>query len=146
MSNRPRGDSTDNKTTKGQRTDLLGSELAQYWLTAIIESAEDAIISKTLEGVITSWNKRAEHVFGYTAGEAVGRPVTMLIPEDHPDEEPAILARLRRGERIEHYETVRVRKDGTRINISLTVSPIRGPDGRIVGASKIARDISARKR
>ena len=146
MSNKPRGDSTDNKTREGQRADLLGSELAQYWLTAIIESAEDAIVSKTLEGIITSWNKGAEHIFGYTAEEAIGRPVTMLIPEDHPDEEPAILARLRAGERIEHYETVRVRKDGSLVDISLTVSPIRGMDGRIIGASKIARDITVRKR
>ena len=125
---------------------LQSLDVAPYWLSAVIESAEDAIVSKTLDGIITSWNKGAERIFGYTAEEAVGRPVTMLIPEDHPDEEPAILARLRRGERIEHYETVRVRKDGTRLDISLTVSPIRGPGGQIVGASKIARDISERKR
>ena len=125
---------------------MLGGELAPYWLTAIIETAEDAIISKTLEGVITSWNKGAERIFGYTAEEAVGRPVTILIPADHLDEEPTILARLRAGKRIEHYETVRVRKDGTRIDISLTVSPIKGPDGNIIGASKIARDITERRR
>jgi PAS domain S-box-containing protein len=120
-------------------------EVAPYWLAAIVESAEDAVVTKTLDGIITSWNKGAERVFGYTAEEAIGKSVTMLIPEDHPDEEPSILARLRRGERIEHYETERVRKDGRRINISLTVSPIRDAGGRIIGASKIARDITGRR-
>jgi PAS domain S-box-containing protein len=136
----------DNKTEKNSLTELKASELASYWLSAIIESAEDANITKTLDGVITSWNKGAELIFGYTAQEAIGQPVTMLIPEDHLDEEPAILARLRRGDRIEHYETVRVRKDGSLVDISLTVSPIRKPDGTIIGASKIARDITERRR
>ncbi|HEX8098267.1 MAG TPA: PAS domain S-box protein, partial [Pyrinomonadaceae bacterium] len=95
--------------------------------------------------VITSWNRGAQRIFGYTAEEVIGQPVTILIPADHLDEEPAILARLKAGERIEHYETVRVRKDGTLVDISLTVSPIRGPDGLIIGASKIARDISERR-
>jgi PAS domain S-box-containing protein len=117
-------------------------EVAAYWLKAVVDSADDAIITKTLEGVITSWNPGAQRIFGYTAEEAIGRPVTMLIPEDHLDEEPGILARIRAGERIEHYETVRLRKDGTFINISLTVSPIRKPDGTIIGASKVARDIT----
>ncbi|MDQ5836597.1 MAG: PAS domain S-box protein [Acidobacteriota bacterium] len=125
---------------------LRSPDLAPYWLAAVIESADDAIISKTLDGIITSWNKGAERIFGYTADEVIGKPVTILIPEDHPDEEPSILARLRAGERIEHYETVRVRKGGELIDISLTVSPVRGPDGKIVGASKIARDITDRKR
>ena len=125
---------------------LRSPDLAPYWLAAVIESADDAIVSKTLDGIITSWNKGAERVFGYTADEVIGRPVTILIPEDHPDEEPSILARLRAGERIEHYETVRVRKDGSLIDISLTVSPIRGPDGTVIGASKIARDITEKKR
>jgi PAS domain S-box-containing protein len=142
----PRADISDNKPTKEPLTELHGSELAPYWLSAIIESADDAIITKTLDGIITSWNMGAERIFGYTAEEAVGQPVTILIPADHQDEEPAILARLRRGERIKHYETVRVRKDSTLVDISLTVSPIRGPDGKIIGASKIARDISERKR
>ncbi|HEX8688201.1 MAG TPA: PAS domain S-box protein, partial [Pyrinomonadaceae bacterium] len=124
---------------------IRSPEAAPYWLSAIIESADDAIITKTLEGVITSWNRGAERIFGYTADEAIGKPVTMLIPEDHLDEEPTILSRIRRGERIEHYETVRRRKDGTLVDISLTVSPIRGPDGTIVGASKIARDITEQK-
>src|SRR5215218_4778224 len=90
-----------------------GAELAQARLAAIVESAEDAIISKSLEGVITTWNKGAERMFGYTADEAIGQPVTILFPEDHINEEPAILARIRAGERVEHYETVRRRKDGT---------------------------------
>src|SRR5262249_39844424 len=125
-----------------QVNDLRSPEFAPYWLAAIIESADDAIISKTLDGIITSWNKGAERIFGYTADEVIGKPVTILIPEGHLDEEPAILAQLRAGKRIEHYETIRLRKDGRLIDISLTVSPIRGPRGEIVGASKIARDIT----
>src|ERR1043166_7903998 len=125
---------------------LRSPDLAPYWLAAIIESADNAIISKTLDGIITSWNKGAQRVFGYTSDEVIGKPVTILIPDDHPDEEPSILARLRAGERIEHYETVRVRKDCTLIDISLTVSPICGPGGTVIGASKIARDITGNKR
>ncbi len=121
-------------------------EMARFWLSAIIESAEDAIISKTLSGVITSWNGGAERIFGYTASEAIGKSVTILIPLNHIDEEPTILARIRAGERIEHYETVRLRKDGSLVDISLTVSPIKSADGTVIGASKIARDISGRKR
>jgi len=129
-------------STNTQITDLNSPELAPYWLAALIESADDAIISKTLDGIITSWNMGAERIFGYTAEEVIGKPVTILIPEGHLDEEPAILARLRAGNRIEHYETVRIRKDGKLIDISLTVSPIKGPHGQIIGASKIARDIT----
>jgi PAS domain S-box-containing protein len=121
-------------------------ELAASWLSAIVESADDAIVTKTLEGVITSWNSGAQRMFGYTADEVIGKSVTILIPPDHINEEPAIIARLRKGERVEHYETVRKRKDGTLIDISLTVSPIRDADNIIIGASKIARDISERKR
>ena len=117
-----------------------------YWLAAVIDSADDAIITKTLDGVITSWNPGAQRLFGNTAEEVIGRPVTILIPEDYIDEESGILARIRAGQNVEHYETVRLRKDGTLINISLTVSPIRGPGGEIIGASKIARDITERKR
>ena len=135
----------DGSRANEEITNLQSPELAPYWLTALIESADDAIISKTLEGVITSWNKGAERIFGYTADEVIGKPVTILIPEGHLDEEPTILAQLRAGKRIEHYETVRVRKDGTLIDISLTVSPIRGPHGKIVGASKIARDITEQR-
>src|SRR5215212_2063061 len=141
VNNGPLDDSRANE----EITNLQSPELAPYWLTALIESADDAIISKTLEGVITSWNKGAERIFGYTADEVIGKPVTILIPEGHLDEEPTILAQLRAGKRIEHYETVRVRKDGTLIDISLTVSPIRGPHGKIVGASKIARDITEQR-
>jgi len=115
-------------------------------LGAIVESSDDAIISKDLNGVIKSWNSGAQRLFGYTAEEAIGRPVTILIPEDRIDEEPEIIERIRRGERVDHYETVRMRKDGGLIDISLTVSPVRSSDGRIVGASKIARDISERRR
>ncbi len=128
-----------------QLPNLRSPELAQYWLAALIESAEDAIISKTLDGIITSWNHGAERIFGYTAEEVIGKSVTILIPEGHVNEEPTILAQLRAGKRIEHYETVRVRKDGQLIDISLTVSPIKGPDGKIVGASKIARDITEQR-
>ena len=116
--------------------------LASSLLSAIVESSDDAIVSKDLNGVITSWNKGAERLFGYTAEEAVGQSIAILIPLERRDEEPAILARLRRGERVEHFQTIRVRKDGSRLNISLTVSPVKDADGRIVGASKVARDIT----
>jgi len=122
------------------------AERAGLLLSAIVDSSDDAIISKDLNGIITSWNKSAERLFGYTAAEAIGQPVTMLIPGDRLDEEPAILSRLRRGERVDHFETIRRRKDGTLLDISLTISPVRDAGGTIVGASKIARDISDRKR
>ena len=115
-------------------------------LASIVESSDDAIISKDLDGIITSWNCGAERLFGYTAEEVIGKPVTILIPEDRMNEEPEILERIRRGERIDHYDTVRRRKDGSLIDISLTVSPLKDADGRIIGASKIARDITERKR
>ncbi|MEQ8786418.1 MAG: PAS domain S-box protein [Pirellulaceae bacterium] len=118
----------------------------QDFLSAIVESSHDAIVSKTLEGVITSWNAAAERLFGYTAEEAVGQSITMIIPPNRLDEEEAILRRIRGGQRLEHYETVRVRKDGRNVFISLTASPIRDSQGRIVGASKIARDISQQLR
>jgi len=141
----PDGKLSTGSSTKQEFTNLRSADLAPYWLAALIESADDAIISKTLEGIITSWNKGAERIFGYTAEEVIGKPVTILIPPGQEDEEPAILGRLRAGERIEHYETIRVRKDGTYIDISLTVSPIKGPKGDIIGASKIARDITEQK-
>ena len=118
---------------------------AQALLGAIVVSSDDAIISKSLEGIIQTWNEGAERLFGYSAEEAIGQPITMLIPPERQDEEPALLERLRRGERIEHFETIRVAKDGRRIDISLSVSPVRNPDGKIVGASKVARDITQRK-
>ena len=114
-------------------------------LAAIVTSSDDAIVSKDLDGVITSWNRGAQRLFGYTAEEAVGRPVTMLIPQDHINEEPKILARIRRGETIDHYETVRRRKDGTLLDISLTVSPLHDAQGSVIGASKVARDITQRR-
>src|SRR4030095_8872112 len=137
--------SSDERSSENEFTNLRSPELAQYWLAALIESADDAIISKTLDGIITSWNEGARRIFGYEADEVIGTSVTILIPEGHLDEEPSILARLRAGQRIEHYETVRVRKDGRLIDISLTVSPIRGPEGKVVGASKIARDITEQR-
>lgn len=122
------------------------SYVASSRLATIVESSDDAIVSKNLDGIITSWNAGAQRIFGYTPEEAIGMPVTMLIPSDHDDEEPEIISRIRRGERVDHYETVRLRKDGTRIDISLCVSPIRDAQGTVVGASKISRDISARRR
>lgn len=121
------------------------AERSAMHLVAIVESSDDAIISKDLNGVIQTWNAGAEHLFGYTADEAIGQPVTLLIPADRQDEEPGILARLRRGERIHHYETIRQRKDGSLVDISLTVSPVYDRTGRIIGASKIARNITERK-
>lgn len=122
------------------------NEETRALLAAIVESSDDAIISKDLNGIITSWNAGAERTFGYAAREMIGKPVSLLIPPDMDNEGPAILSKIRRGERISHYETVRQRKDGEKINISLTVSPVHGADGTITGASKIARDISERKK
>jgi len=114
------------------------------WVAAIVDSSDDAIVSKTLDGLITSWNRAAERIFGWTAAEAVGRSITIVIPPDRLAEEEDILARIKQGEKIEHFETTRMRKDGTRFEISLTVSPIKNAKGEVIGASKIARDISAR--
>ena len=119
---------------------------ARELLAAIVESSDDAIISKTLDGTITSWNDGARRLFGYTAEEAIGQPITLIIPADRRDEEAMILGRLRHGERIDHYETIRQAKDGQLIDISLSISPIRNEAGQIVGASKVARDVSAQKR
>ena len=116
------------------------------FLAAIVESSDDAIIGKTLQGTITSWNQAAERIYGYAADEAVGQPISMIIPEEWPDELPSIMARLRRGERIDHYETVRVHKDGARIDVSVSISPIRDEAGDIVGAASIGRDITERMR
>jgi PAS domain S-box-containing protein len=119
---------------------------ASALLAAIVQSSDDAIISKDLDATITSWNRGAELIFGYTAEEAIGQPITILMPPERVNEEPALLQRIRAGERIEHYETVRRRKDGTLLDISLTISPVYDAQGLIIGASKIARDISDRKR
>jgi PAS domain S-box-containing protein len=125
---------------------LRKSEERFRWLASIVESSDDAIIGKSLDGIITSWNKGAERLFGYMAEEVVGKPITILIPPDRYDEERTILERIKRGEAINHYETVRHRKDGSSIVISLTISPVKDVEGRIVGASKIARDITEQKR
>src|SRR5262249_19899423 len=122
------------------------TQLAIGQLHAVAETSQDAIVTKDLNGTITSWNKGAERVFGYEADEVIGKPITILIPPERQDEEPAILERMRRGQRIEHYETVRQRKDGALIDISLSVSPLADARGVIVGASKIARDVTEQKR
>jgi PAS domain S-box-containing protein len=130
----------------GEITGEPEEQEANRRLAAIVESSDDAIISKDLNGVIKTWNKSAERIFGYRPEEVIGKSVTILIPEGRLDEEPTILGRIRKGERTDHYETVRRRKDGTLVDISLTVSPIKDTTGRVVGASKIARDITVRKR
>jgi PAS domain S-box-containing protein len=124
------------------QSEFLSSELL---LAAIVDSSDDAIISKNLDGVVTSWNRGAERIFGYEAHEMIGESILRLIPPDRQEEEPSILRKLRAGERIDHYETVRLRKDGSQVDVSLTISPVRRPDGEIVGASKIARDITQQK-
>jgi PAS domain S-box-containing protein len=121
------------------------SHEAQARLAAIVESSQDAIISKTLDGVIQTWNAGAERLFGYRAEEAVGQSIILLIPPDRQFEEQEILARIARGERIEHYETIRVAKNGRQLYISLTISPVRDAEGRIIGASKVARDVTERR-
>lgn len=115
-------------------------------LAAIVESSRDAIVSKDLNGVVTSWNRGAQMIFGYSAEEMIGRSIKLIIPKDRHPEEDMILDKIRRGERVDHFDTVRCRKNGELIHVSLTISPIRGPGGRILGASKIARDITERFR
>jgi PAS domain S-box-containing protein len=127
-------------------TEQRRAQQQQARLASIVESSEDAIISKTLEGMITSWNRGAQRIYGYSPEEAVGQPISMLVPSERPDEIPGILEKLKRGEKIEHYETIRVRKDGRRLDISLTISPLSDSAGNITGASTIARDITERKR
>jgi PAS domain S-box-containing protein len=124
----------------------LKADKAIGLLAAIVDSSDDAIVSKTLDGVITSWNGSAEQLFGYTASEAVGQHISLIIPVNRRDEETFIIERIKKGERIEHFDTVRIRKDKTPLDISLTISPVRDASGMIVGASKIARDITQRKR
>jgi PAS domain S-box-containing protein len=126
-------------------TERKMSERSALMLSAIVDSSDDAIISKDLNGVIRTWNIGAERLFGYTAAEAIGKPVTILIPVDRLGEEPQILGRLKRGERVDHFETIRKRKDGTLLDISLTISPVKDSGGNIIGVSKIARDITQRK-
>lgn len=150
-------DITEVKTLTSRQATLVGdrkqieaelreSEQRLRWLASIVESSDDAIVSKNLDGIITSWNRGAERTFGYSAEEAIGQPITIIIPQDRRDEERAILTRIRRGERIDHFETVRQRKNGNLIVVSLTVSPVKNAEGKIVGASKIVRDVTEQKR
>jgi PAS domain S-box-containing protein len=127
-------------------TEKKQSELALYRMAAIVESSDDAIISKDLNGIVTDWNRSAERIFGYEAAEIVGRPITVLIPWEFLNDENVILAKIRAGERVEHFQTVRLKKNGDRIDVSLTISPIRDQRGSIVGAAKIVRDITAQKK
>ncbi len=126
-------------------TERKRSEEAHSRLAAIVESSDDAILGTTLEGIITSWNRGAERIYGYPEEEVVGRPISMLVPPERAEEIPAILQKVRRGERVDNYETVRVRKDGGRIDVSITVSPIRDSKGNVVGVSTVARDVTERK-
>jgi PAS domain S-box-containing protein len=126
--------------------DFASAESERYRLAAIVESSEDAIISKNLHGIITSWNAGAERLFGYTADEIIGQPISRLMPDDHRDDMMVILGKIRRGQSFKHFETVRVKKNGEVIPVSLSVSPIRDGTGRVVGAAKIARDISEQRR
>ena len=126
--------------------DTWDAGLSRARLAAIVDSSDDPIVSKTLDGVITTWNRAAERMFGWTAAEAVGRHITLIIPDERRAEEDEVLARLRRGDRVDHFETVRITKDRRLVHVSITVSPIRDAAGRIVGASKIARDITERRR
>jgi PAS domain S-box-containing protein len=134
------------RAAHGPRSARGRDNLAAHHYQAIIESSDDAILSKDLDGIILSWNRGAQRLFGFTAEEAVGKPVTIVIPLDRRDEERVILEKIHRGERIEHFETIRQRKDQSLVDISLTISPIRNSRGKIVGASKIARDITELRR
>lgn len=136
----------DVRERREKELELTRGRAAEARLAALVQSSDDAIISKTLEGIIQSWNDGAERVFGYTAEEAIGRPITMLFPPERIDEEQGIIQRIRDGERVDTFDSVRIRKDGSRIAVSLTISPIKDADGRVIGASKIARDISDRQR
>ena len=121
-------------------TDRRRTDQEHAYLAAIITSSTDAIVSKTLKGVITSWNGAAERIFGYPAVEAIGKHISMIIPPERLDEEPRIIERIQRGERVEQFESVRIRKDGRPIHVSLTISPVKDSDGRVIGASKIVRE------
>ncbi len=127
-------------------TERKKAQTALLHYAALVESSDDAIIGKTLGGIITSWNRGAEMIFGYSRAEMIGKHISILIPKDREDEEPRILEKIRRGESVDHYETVRRRKDGKLIDISVTISPIRGAEGKTIEASKVARDITERKR
>src|SRR6185437_10617935 len=126
-------------------TERKRAEAAAMRLAAVVQSSHDAIVAKTLNGIITDWNQGAEHIFGYKPKEIIGKSVLTLIPKDRQSEEEEILRKVRRGESLDHYETVRRRKDGKLFDVSLTISPIKGPKGEIVGVSKVARDITKQK-
>ncbi len=138
--------STDNLTPVAPNQAEIAADNSKFLLAAIVDSSDDAIISKDLNGIITTWNKAAQRVFGYTPEEIVGQSILRLIPEELHSEEVEIIRKLKAGERIDHYETVRVRKGGEKFAVSVTISPVRNNEGRVVGASKIARDISDRRR
>src|SRR5262249_15288780 len=126
-------------------TDITESKQAEEGLrllASIVETTDDGIIGKDLNGIVTSWNAAAERLYGYTAQEMVGKPTSILVPPDRPDEEAELLERLNRGERVDHYETVRIANDGRQVQVSLTVSPIKDGNGNVIGSSKIARDIT----
>lgn len=131
---------------KQAETALRESEQRLRWIGSVVESSDDAIVSKNLDGIVSSWNRGAARLFGYSAQEAIGQPITIIIPQERLDEERQILTRIRRGERIDHFETIRQRKDGSLLAVSLTVSPVKNSQGTIVGASKIARDVTGQKR
>jgi PAS domain S-box-containing protein len=139
----------DTKPSEDCSPDEVGGVLRtspEAWLAAIVESSDDAIIGKTLDSVIRSWNDGARRIFGYEASEVIGRPIYVIIPPELHHEEAEIIARLRKGERVDHYETVRLRKDGTHVDVSLSVSPIRDAAGELIGAAKVARDVTEAKR
>ena len=145
MKNAPQSGALQSKENEARKVPVPTTHEEQAaWMTEIVASSDDAIISKTLEGVITTWNRGARRLFGYEPEEAIGRSILFLIPFDRQEEEKSILAKIAAGEHVEHYETVRERKDGSQVHVSLTVSPIRDTSGRIIGASKIARDIGER--
>jgi len=134
------------RMSSGCNTIPLPQRSAEALLAAIVDSSDDAIVSKNLDGIITSWNRSAERIFGYTAEEAIGRPITLIIPAGRQEEETHIIQRIRRGERVDHFHTVRVRKDGSLLDVSLTISPVRDSSGKVIGASKVARDITGQIR
>jgi PAS domain S-box-containing protein len=134
------------RTARKRGLEKQVSEEHRARLAAIVDSSDDAIASKTVDGIVTSWNRAAERIFGYSAAEMIGKPITTIIPEEHLSEEAEVLSRILGGDTVDHFETVRKRKDGARVEVSLTISPIRDEQGRIIGASKIARDITAQKR
>jgi len=135
-----------NGTRNSNKPSEAGGRSSDALLAAIVDSSDDAIVSKDIGGHITSWNRAAEKMFGYTAQEALGQSITLIIPPDRLHEENEILARVRQGERVEHFETRRRHRDGRLVDVSLTVSPVRDEHGKVIGASKVARDISEQKR